>query len=350
MPKYSLKAGCRLLFLFVVLAGCRYRPASQNKPVHVETETATAGIATFYDEIKGYGMLQPVRSLDLEAKFDGIVRFENMNRRIRKGMLVYTMNGPEINLQKEKLEKNLAVAQTQFRYFKQYYEAKKKLAEKDYLSRMEFEKVTGDLQNAQNNLNRAQYALRYFLSMTRYKAPFDGYLDNLQVPQGEDATAGQLLGTFQDDDHLKLVASWYGNIAGLPQGDLLIQIGGNSFPGKIIYVEKAVNPSTGGHTLWMALQDSAHRLKSGNYVSFSFLVNEHKSVAVPKAALIRQQNSYFVIEVINNQYKRVLVKPGLERKGLIEIKEGLKKGAVVLTKGAFEVFYGNLAKTMNVED
>jgi hypothetical protein len=28
----------------------------------------------------------------------------------------------------------------------------------------------------------------------------------------------------------------------------------------------------------------------------------------------------------------------------------LKKGTVVLTKGAFEIFYGNLRKNMKVED
>ena len=56
------------------------------------------------------------------------------------------------------------------------------------------------------------------------------------------------------------------------------------------------------------------------------------------------------MEVINKKYKKIAVKPGLERNGLIEIKEGLKKGAVVLTKGAFEVFYGNLRKSMKVAD
>ena len=33
-----------------------------------------------------------------------------------------------------------------------------------------------------------------------------------------------------------------------------------------------------------------------------------------------------------------------------EIKEGLKKGAVVLTKGAFEIFYGNIRESMKVAD
>ncbi len=332
------------------LASCHNHSTPTGKAVCIKTKTDTAALHTFYDEIKGFGTLQATDALDLEAKFSGIVHFKNLKGRIKKGLVIYTLTGPEIDLKRENLQKALAVAQTQYRYYKQYYEAKKKLAEKSYLSRIEFEKVTSDLQNAQNNLNAAQYALDYFLSMTRYKAPFDGYLDNIQVPQGEDAVAGQLLGTFQDDDHVKLVAPFYGNPSLLPQKQITLQIGKNTFKGNIIYIEKAVNPATGGHTLWIAIQNPGHLLKCGNYVSFSFLTHKHQAVAVPEAAIIQQGNNFYVMGLINNRYQRISVTPGQTRKGRVEIKSGLKNGTKVLTKGAFEVFYGNLTKTMNVED
>jgi membrane fusion protein (multidrug efflux system) len=338
------------LLLLGLLASCQQYGTHSKTAAYVKTDTAKAVLATFYDEIKGFGTIQATNALDLEAKFDGIVHFENLKGRIKKGTVLYTLNGSEIDLKKDDLQKTLANAQTQYEYFKQYYEAKKLLVEKDYLSRIDFEKAVRDFDNAQNNLNKAQYKLNYFLSMTRYKAPFDGYLDYMQVPQGEDAVVGQLLGTFQNDDHIKLIAPFYGNPNELNMQKISIKINDKTYRGKLMYIEKAVDPSTGGHTLWIALQDSTHQLKSGNYVSFSFLTNKHESVAVPKAALIRQQNNYFVMEVINKKYKRIPVKPGLERNGLIEIKEGLKKGAVVLTKGAFEVFYGNIRESMKVAD
>jgi membrane fusion protein (multidrug efflux system) len=334
----------------ILLTGCKNNKAEKQPPARVKTETATATFHTFYDEIKGFGTIRAVQTLDLEAKFNGIVHFRNRTGRIKKGSVIYTITGPEADLKRENLEKKLAVAQSQYRYYKEYYEAKKKLAEKNFLSRIEFEKVTRDLQKAQNGLNNARYALSYFQAMTRYKAPFDGYLDNLQVPQGEDAAAGQLLGTFQDDDHLKLVAPWYGNTAGLPQGNLVLRIEDNRFQGKITYVEKAVNPSTGGHTLWITLNDPGHLLKSGNYVPYAFLTNKRRSVAVPEPAVIFREGHFYVIGLENGHYKKTEVVPGQTDKGLTEIKKGLSNGTVVLTKGAFEVFYGNLTKTMNVED
>lgn len=337
------------LLLLGLMTSC-HNQLTDQKQAYVKVDTTKAVVSTFYNEIKGFGTIRSIKALDLEAKFDGIVHFENLKGRIKKGVVLYTMSGPEIDLKKENLEKALANAKTQSRYFKQYYAAKKVLAEKAYLSRIEFEKVTSDLQDAQNNLNKAQYALDYFLSMIRYKAPFDGYLDDLQVPQGEDAVVGQLLGTFQDDDHIKLVAPFYGNPNYLAAKKITVEIGGKTFEGKVIYIEKAVNPATGGHTLWVALQDPAHQLKSGSYVSFSFLTNKHKSVAVPEAAIIRQEDKFFVMGLINKHYRKISVIPGQKRNGLTEIKKGLKKGTVVLTKGAFEIFYGNLRKSMKVAD
>ncbi len=338
------------LFLLGFLVSCGYPGIPAGHAARIKTDTAKAVTAVFYQTYSGYGTLQALHSLDLEAKFDGIVHFDNLKGRIKKGAVLYTMGGPEIDLKKENLEKAMANAQTQYHYFEQYYEAQKLLVGKDYLARIDFEKVVRDFDNAQNNLNKAQYVLDYFLAMTRYKAPFNGYLDDLQVQQGEDAVVEQLLGTFQDDDHIKLIAPFYGNPNVLSGNNISIKISNRIYKGKLIYLEKAVNPSTGGHTLWIALQDSAHKLKSGNYVSFSFLTNKHKSVAIPKAALIRRQNNYFVVEVINKKYKRIPVKPGLERNGFVEIKKGLRQGAVVLTKGAFEVFYGNIRESMNIED
>ncbi len=354
MTKHYNRLNKKILLMLLLPAGLFLASChNHSKPsgeARVKTETATAAFHTFYDEIKGFGIIKAVNTLDLEAKFDGIVHFRNRTGRIKKGTVIYTITGPEADLKRENLKKNLAVAQSQYRYYKAYYEAKKKLAEKNFLSRIEFEKVTRDLQNAQNNLNNAQYALSYFQAMTRYRAPFDGYLDNLQVPQGEDAVAGQLLATFQDDDHLKLVAAWYGNTANLPQGRLALTIGDHRFQGKITYVEKAVNPSTGGHTLWIMVNDPDHLLKSGNYVPYVFLTNKRRSVAVPESAVISRNDRFYVVELKNGHYKKTEVVPGQTDNGLTEIKKGLSNGTVVLTKGAFEVFYGNLSKTMNVED
>jgi len=338
------------LFLLGFLVSCGYPGIPAGNATHIKTDTARAVTAVFYQAYSGYGTLQALHSLDLEAKFDGIVHFDNLKGRIKKGAVLYTMGGPEIDLKKENLEKVLANAQTQYHYFKQYYEAQKLLVGKDYLSRIDFEKVVRDFDHAQNNLNKAQYMLDYFLSMTRYKAPFNGYLDDLQVQQGEDAVVEQLLGTFQDDDHIKLIAPFYGNPKELTENDISIKISDKIYIGKVIYFEKAINPSTGGHTLWIALQDSAHQLKSGNYVSFSFLTNKHQAVAVPAAAIIQQENNFYVMGLINNRYQKISVIPGQTRKGWVEIKKGLKSGTVVLTKGAFEIFYGNLTRTMNVED
>ena len=338
------------ILMLGALVACQNNTKDINATVSVKTSSAIVKTASFEREIKGYGTLLAQNSLDLEAKFDGIVHFENLKGKIKKGTVIYTLSGPEIELKKEKLRKSLANAKTQFDYFKQYYEAKKILLQKNYLSKIDFEKISRDFENAQNKLNTAEYALDYFMKMTTYQAPFDGYLDHLQVPQGEDAVTGQLLGTFQDDDHLKLVAAYYGNLKELRTDHLVISVAGKKFEGQMIYKEQAVNPATGGHTIWIALNDPGHQLKSGSYVPYSFLSHKHRSVAVPEAAMIQQQSNYFVITIENGKYHKTAVQVGQDQNGLVEIKSGLKEGTKILTKGAFEVFYGNLRESMKIED
>lgn len=338
------------ILLSGMLASCQHTPTGTNKTAHVKTQSAEATSATFYNEIKGYGTLEAVNSLDLEAKFDGIVHFNNLKEKIEKGDIIYTLNGPEIDLKKENLQKALDNAKIQYDYLKKYYEAQKKLLKKNYLSQIDFENAAKDFQNAQNVFNTAQYGLNYFKTMTSFRAPFNGYLDNIKVPQGEDAVAGQLLGTFQNDNYLKLEAEYYGNPDSLSKTEFSIKIEGKTYNGKLIYREKAINPSSGGHMIWVALEDPAHHLKSGDYVSFSFLGHKHLSVAVPETAIIQQGSNYFVITVKNGKFYRRAVKIGQEKRGLTEIKSGLKKGTKVLTQGAFEVFYRSLTKNMNISD
>ncbi len=341
-----------IVFVFALLGSCQNAGSfnQSNKPVLVKTKSAKAVSALFYEKSTGYGRIQAINALDLEAKFDGIVHFESLKGRIKKGGMLYRLGGLEIAMQKENLRKMLTQAQTEYDYYKQVYHAQKLLNENKFVSKIDFEKNASDFEKAQNNLNKAQYDLNYFLIMTSYKAPFDGYLDNIRVAQGEDAVAGQLLATFQDDDHLKLVAVYYGALKALDTDSLLLRIDGVNYKGRLIYKEQAINSVTGGRTLWIALNDPAHHLTSGSQVSYSFVFDKHTSVAVPEAALIRQQSAFFVVALRNGKYYKTAVVPGVEKNGLVEIKSGLKQGTKVLTQGAFEVFYGNLRDKMKIDD
>ena len=260
------------IILLYILTGCQNSADNIDESAKVKTDSVTVSTTFFYDKIKGYGTIGALSSLDLEAKFDGIVHFENLKGRIKKGEIIYKLGGPEIKLKEENLKKVLSNAKTQYTYFKQYYEAKKLLLKNNYLSKIDFEKVSRDFENAQVNMNSAQYALDYFLNMTIYKAPFNGYLDNIMVAQGEDAVRGQLLGIFQDDDNLKLETVYYGNTKKLQSKNINIKIDGKSYSGKVIYIERAINSSSGGHTIWVSLKDPEHQLKSGSYVLYSFLL------------------------------------------------------------------------------
>ena len=119
-----------LLLFSGMLVSCQHSGTDKKTPAHVRTKSVTAITATFYNEIKGYGKLTAINTLDLEAKFDGIVHFNNLREKIKKGEIVYTLKGPEIGLKREDLEKALDNAKIQYDYLKKYYEAQKRLLKK----------------------------------------------------------------------------------------------------------------------------------------------------------------------------------------------------------------------------
>ena len=338
-----------LLFVTGIFFGCNQKNGSENPEAVVKTETVKAKSVVFYTKVKGYGTIEAENSLDLEAKFDGIISFKKLYGKIKKGEIIYTLGGSEIALKKETLQKALANANSQYDYTKQYYDAQQKLHNDNYLAHIEFEKISSDLKNAQISVNVAQYELDYFKSMVNYKAPFDGYLDDMRVPQGEDAVAGQVLATFQDDNKLKLTAPFYGNLSSLKSNKINLVINGKNYSGILIYKGQVLDSSTGGHTLWISI-NNPEGLKSGDYVSYAFLLNKRTATAVPDDAVIEQKGRYFVVVPEKKQYKKVKINIGVEQNGLVEIRSGLKPGTKVMTKGAFEIFYGNIEETMKIED
>ena len=338
-----------ILFLPVfLLFGCGEKK-TEIENAGLTIDSAKVESHRFFNESAGYGKIEPVKSIALEAKFDGIIEFPKISGKIKRGELIYRLTGREIENQKELLQKNYDLAKSDYTYFSSLFERKKKLAKKKFLSPESFDKYKHDYETAKLKYEKAEKSLNYFLQMTSFTAPFDGSLSGIKVPQGADVKAGEQLAKFENPNEIKLAAVYYDNPALLTSKNLLLNINGKSVKGNILYLERTINPQTGGHTIWIALKNR-NNLISGKYVSYKYLYNEHSASAVPVKSIVLDKGKYFVVVADKGKYKKQEVVPGVTENGKVEILKGLKKNDVVLTKGAFEYYYGNLTKNMNVGD
>ncbi len=340
-----------MIILLLLVQNCKQNE-NTARPMTLQRDSTVVSRNLFYKVVKGYGKIDPVFSLDLHAEFEGRVSFSRAVDSFQKDQLIYRLAGPAIDLKEQQLLASLETARADFKYYDAVYQRKKTLIEKQVLPRRERDEILRGFKDAQQALKNAQKAYDYFHSMIAFKAPYAGRLTDVQVEQGTDVRKGQYLARFISRDKLKLVATFYGDPQLLrSDSTFTIQFDGNRIArAHLIYLEKVLNPHSGGHQFWAVLDSVSQSLNAGEYVHYRLLYQPHNAAAVPASALIRENSRYFVVQIKNGEYRNCQVRVGQQNHNLYEIEEGLSPGDTVLTTGAFEVFHAKLSQRLKVAD
>lgn len=345
----------RLLFCIVLVAalmGC-HADRSDSGPLRIKTDSSAVVLKTFYHTATGYGRIEAAATADLIAHFDGYIRFNVKPSPVyRKGELVYRLQGQSIDRQRQELRSAARIARAQFHYAKELLERKKSLKNKHFISQEEWQRLYRDFEVNQQEMIRADSLLAFFEKTTQFRAPFNGTLRNIRVAQGSYVEKDQKFAEFLSGSGMKLVGNIFEG-ASLPPADSLIQVVLNdslSATGRIIYLEQAVNPQTGGREFWLAFSRSLPGLVPGMFAKFQLRFSPYRAAAVPRDALIREKGKYYLVLTKKGEFKSVPVVPGSLSGKYRELRNGPPPGTNILTTGAFEIFHANLKKTMKIED
>ena len=348
----------RRSYVYIILIGFSFsflacsKNESSGKTFSLRKDSTVVKLLTFAPQVQGYGRIVSVRSEKLIARYNGNIRLQNRTA-FHKGETIYKLSGPDIDLEKKKLNGLLADAKARYDFAYAVYQRKKKLIEKKVLAPKDRDAIIYDYRSAQEDLKRTQAELNYFLQMTDYKAPYDGYLSAVAVNQNDYVQKGQTLATFQDRSKIKLIGTLYGDSASFVKQEKTLKIVLNKkteVSAKIIFLEQTINMQSGGRTFWAEIDSVPPTLKPGDYVHYTLKGPAFRAPAVPASALILEKGCYYAVICVNGQYRNATVLPGLNMSGFIEIKTGLKAGDTVLTNGAFEAFHRNLQKNLKIAD
>lgn len=348
----------RWIYVYTILIGFSFsflgcsKNESSGKTFSLRKDSTVVTLQTFAPQAQGYGRLVAVRSEKLIARYNGNIRLQNRIA-FRKGETIFQLSGPDIDFEKERLNGLLAEARARYDFAYAVYQRKKKLIEKKVLAPKDRDEIIYNYRSAQEDLKRARAEWNYFLQMTEYKAPYDGYLSAVAVNQNDYVQKGQMLALFQDRSKIKLIGTLYGDSATFVEQGIRLKIALNQkteVTTKIIFLEQTINMHSGGRTFWAEIDSVLSALKPGDYVQFTLKGPAFKAPAVPVSALILEKGRYYVVRCLNGQYRNVPVLPGLKRPDLVEIKAGLRAGDTVLTAGAFEIFHRNLQNNLKIAD
>lgn len=341
-----------LTYFSIALISCS-TSNSVDRPLTIQRDSTVVRMSAFYAQLKGYGRIDATQALVLSTRFDGYINFPHQHVFYAKGAIIYRLTGPDVDKQKVYLHSALVKAQARYDYADAVYKRKKKLIEKNVFAPKDSDEIIYNYRETEENLKQAQAELNYFIQMTDFKAPYDGYLRNISVNQNDYVQRGQILARFQIRSKLKLIGTLYGDSASFVKQGSSLKVELNDkmqTTAKIIFLDQNISLQSGGHTFWAELDSVPPALKPGDYVHYTLKGLAFRTPAVPASALILEKGCYYAVMCVNGHYRNAPVLPGLNTRGFAEIKTGLKAGDTVLTTGAFEVFHRNMQKNLKIAD
>lgn len=341
-----------LLFSVLLVTACKDNapaPAAAPPAVKVVVEPVRSGEAVYHDEYPA--TITALNQVELRPQVSGFItgiHFKDGDR-VKKGQLLYSIDAQLYNANYEQAVANLSVQEANLNKAQRDAERYRELAKHDAVAQQLVDNAEAALQVAQKqrdaakaNISGVQTSVRY----TKVYAPFNGLIGISQVKTGTAVTAGQtILNTVSTDDQLavdfnidqseifrfnKLLNSK------ITDSTFTLLFGSDQFPhpGKLAFIDRAVDPQTATIKARLVFPNSDQLLRSGMNATVRVKNNSGKAMLIPAKAITEQLGEYFVY-VPNDSSKVTQTKVVIGRQvgSDIIIKEGLTEKDSVVTEG-----------------
>lgn len=205
------------------------------------------------------------------------------------------------------------------------------------------EASTGLLQ-ARTALEKAQLALAY----CEIRAPFAGFVGNLEIANHQFVSAGKECCQLVDLSQVKVVVGVLENEVGFLQPGRKAAVTFPAFPnqvfeGRIETINPVIDPKTRACRVTVIIPNLQSKIKSGMfaYVKLDAQIF-HEKFLVPKPAVLIRDNRKLVFIVREGLAKWCYVETGLENEEYVEVLESkfeLQPEELVITDGHFTLIH-----------
>ncbi|MEJ2637807.1 MAG: efflux RND transporter periplasmic adaptor subunit [Calditrichia bacterium] len=338
--------GIRISLIFLlILSGfaCSSKKGQEKQAGNpLPIDSAQVQTREFSEEYSGLGQLQPVQETGLIALFEGNFELMHPSRKFYKaGELIYRLTGDAVDYQKTIYEEAVNTAKTEREYAESILNRKKELYSKHFVSPEQWAELEKNVRVAQIREQKADSAISYFLNQTNFRAPFPGYLTDVQLQQGAYLEANRFIGRFQNPDRIKIVGLLYESGSFLQSGrNLSLFLNDTArISAAVLYLESAIDPQTGGREVWFELPRLPANFLPGQWIRYRASDPSRTSPAIPSDALLMENHQYWVMVLTDHSPAARQIEIGVRQQGQVEVKSGLQSGEWVVTRGAYELFY-----------
>lgn len=314
----------------------------------MDFQTAMAKEKQVFDVVKTYGVWthSQIDQKQVVASSSGKLTFNPsglmVGKRVKKGEVLmsissqgFSENNQQLKIDQAKIKLDQAEA---------LYNRKKKLFDKQIISKTQFEKVSEAYFMAKNNYQALSAG--YQFSGKKIVSPFSGIIQSVEVSNGSFAKEGNTLLTILKEGDKKLRTQIQPEL--ISSGDQIQNVwfktnaeewkSTKETGGKVL----SISPTVDNHKPFLDVVvdvNSDINQVNGSFTSVEIAMgNSQNGLVIPKAALLEDYGQYSVIVQLSGEsFERRMVSIGRINGSVVEITRGLTQGEVVITKGAYQV-------------
>ena len=301
------------LLSIVCFCSCSQPTPPPTPPVPVNLVAVSAQPVLYYDKYPA--TTQALNQVNILPEVQGYITniFFQDGAEVKKGQKLYEIDTRLYKSSVDAAEANLKVAKGNYDQAKQDADRYVYLNSYNAVAKQQYDHAIIALQNAKNQVEAAEQSVKTAktnLSYAVITAPFDGTVGFSQVKLGNMVTVGQtVLNTIStnnpmavdllvNEKQLQKFEGFQNNTHGnndslftmvLPNG------ASYPFPGKIVVIDRAVDPQTGSIRVRLVFPNPKNELKVGmSCVVRVRNLETTPQILIPSKAIVEQMGEYFV--------------------------------------------------------
>lgn len=347
-----------------VACGDSKAPAPAQGPppaVAVTTTVVNSSIASYQDEYPG--TVAALNQVDLRPQVNGYItgiHFRDGDR-VKKGQRLYSIDQQQYEANYQQSVANLQVYEANLVKAKKDADRYHELDKQDAVAKQLVDNADAALAAAEKQVDAAKATVRSVQTGVRYTniaAPFDGTIGISQVKMGSPVSAGQtILNTVSSDNPVTVdfavdqreifrFTQLQQQKTSASDSTFTLAFGTDVYaqPGKIMLIDRAVDPQTSSIKIRLVFPNTKGLLKPGMSGKVRVMTNL-QSVVIPYKAVTEQLGEFFVYVVgDSSKVTQRKVNVGKALGTDVIIREGLKDGDQIVVQGVQNLREGAVVK------
>lgn len=352
MKKFLITILILLLFLFGVYNQIQKKKRESKKETPLEigipVEVSEVSEVLLKDEIESIGEIEPYQKVVIYSEVTGQVEKLNVKEGdyVKKGDFIAQIDYKKRKIDYENIEKQLKAQKINLENVKKDYDRFLNLYKEGVIS----EKKLDDIKTNYDVLSQQVEALEKQFELAKIRlneafiySPIDGFIAEKFIDEGELITESSMMRSVPivsivDISRVKVKLPVSENEIGkVKKGqNVLIKIDAypeKNFVGKVSKIYPVFDEKTRTLPVEVIVENDKFLIKPNMFCKGIIITGERKAIVAPLDSIMKlpASGNYYCFKVKNGVAERVYVKIGKIFENYVEIKEGLKKGELVIT-------------------